>query len=75
MSSEASGDLLSWPQDSFPHHFLMDGISDSDQMLIAEAMKETAHGTGGTYGPKDNGFLVMIAWLAYATGKLSENRW
>ncbi len=44
-------------------------------MLISQAMQETAHDTGGTYGPKTNGFLIMIAWLAYAIGKLSENRW
>ena len=29
-SHAASGDLLSWLQDSFPHHFLMDGMSDSE---------------------------------------------
>jgi hypothetical protein len=75
-SHAASGDLLSWLQDSFPHHFYMDGISASDRMLISEAMKETAHhDTGGTYGPKTNGFLIMIAWLSYVIGKLSENRW
>lgn len=75
-SHAAAGDLLSWLQDSFPDHFFMDGISTSDQILISEAMKETAgHDTGGTYGPKANGFLIMIAWLAYVMGKLAENRW
>jgi hypothetical protein len=38
-------------------------------------MKETAHDAGGTYRPKTNGFLIMIAWLACAIGKLSENQW
>ena len=75
-SHAESGDLLDWLQESFPHHFAMDGLTAREQTAITLAMKETAqYDTGGAYGPKYNGFAVMTAWLAYVMGKMAENRW
>jgi hypothetical protein len=73
-SHAKADDLLEWLDESFPHHFACDQIDDSDRIMIASAMREAAeHDTGGTYGPKANGFAVLIAWLAYVQGRIAQN--
>jgi hypothetical protein len=69
-------DLLDWLDETYPHHFFCQAMEQHERIVVSSALREMSQqDTGGSFGPANKGFPVLVAWLANTIRKIAENRW